>query len=786
MHKTHGEITSRVGKSVRKALYATASFSALLSLPMAAYSQGSPAEVVEANSEARTLDAVVVTARKKEELEKDVPISMTAVSATDIEDKNLVQLEDFVLYVPNFRQSNGSIGPFRYVRGAGSGSNTSFEQAVGTFVDNVYVGRGQQSRLPFFDMERVEFLRGPQVLLYGNSTIAGAISATTKRPGKEFEADINASYEFEHQETILRGGVTIPISDRFRVRVAAFSQDLENGWLTSVNDGRRQQDPRFDNFAYRITAVADFTDNLTGTFKYEDADLGVRGNTLQSIGNLLNNPAITESNFDLIREVGQPAPLGIPEDRVDMDPKTLQGELVFSNDSITLTSLTAYTEYDLYQVTEGDLSPIPIFGFASDESYQQFSQEIRADGDFSDRFGYSIGAYYQKDDLKAVGYTDTNLAGLGTPVPPFARRNYLDQETESWSLFGELSFDITPQLTISAGARYMDIDKTIDQGARSADVGTGALNPLAEMIILPSPPFPPNTALYELAFGSAHDFTGITRSEDHFMPQLMVQYDFNPNVMGYFKYVEGAKAGGVDWLYGGNDPDEAQFLPEEANSFEIGVKSRLLSNTLQLDVTAFQTEFENLQVSIFNGSTNFVVGNAAEAESKGFEIESAWAATDILTLNASIGYLDAKYTSFPGAGCYYEQRASAPAGAPCTQDLTGQETPYSSKWSGTVGAQVVQPVGDYLVTARVDSSFRSKYNPSTNNDPVVDQDGVAIWDARLQFEPQGGNWTVALFGKNITDELYTDQTSDTPLITGSRFATLNRTAQVGLQLGVKF
>ena len=765
------------------ALLGTACALALTANPaIAQTSPGSPE--TQDQEEAYRLNRVVVSARKKEELLKDVPISLTAVSAEAIENKNLVQLEDFVLYVPNFRQTNGSIGPFKYVRGTGSGSNTSFEQAVGTFIDNVYVGRGQQARLPLFDVERVEFLKGPQVLVYGNSTTAGAIAATTRKPGKEFEGNFSTAYEFNNEELILRGGVTVPFNDRFRVRLSAFSQDLDKGWLTSVNNGQRQKDPRFDNFAYRIIAVAELTDNLTGTFKYEDADLGMRGNTLQSISNLLNNPALVESEFDEIRFVGQPAPLGIPEDSVDMSPTTAQAEFVYARDSFTFTSLTAFSEYDLQQVTEGDLSPLPIFGFASEEKYEQFSQEFRLYGDLTEQVGFTIGAYYQDDDLLAIGRTDTNLVALGTPVPAFARRNYLDQETESLSFFFDLSYEITPRLSVSAGARYTEIEKNADQGARSADIVTGTLNPLAENIVLPSPPFPPGATLYALAFGTPHDFVGIQTSEDHFMPQVLIQYDLTPEVMGFAKYVEGAKAGGVDWLYAGNDPQEAQFLPEEARSFEAGFKSRLFNDRLALDATAFYTEFENLQVSIFNGSTNFVVGNAAEAESKGVEVESAWAVNEMLTLNAAVGYLDSKYTSFPGAGCYYEQRATG--GPSCTQDLTGEETPYSSKWTGTIGAQLQKSVGGFLVSGRADANFRSDYNPSTNNDPAVDQDGLTIWDLRLSVEPQDGNWSIAVFGKNVGDELYTDQTSDTPLITGSRFATVSRTSQYGIQLGVEF
>ncbi len=771
------------GRSARSFLWGLKSIAVTASVSAGAI-LAPAALVAEVASATAVLEEIVVTARKKEELTKDVPISMTTVSGQWVVDRQLVQQEDFALYIPNFRQTNGSIGPFKYIRGAGSGSNASFEQAVGTFVDDVYVGRGQQARIPFFDIERVEFLRGPQVLVYGNSTVAGALAITTRRPGEVFEADASVAYEFNHQEVITRAGVTIPINERFRVRLAGFAQDLDEGWLESVNDVYVDQDPRFDNRAFRLSSILELGENLEVSFKVEEADLGVRGNTLQSISNALNNPALIESAFDRDRVVGQPAPLGLRQDRVDMRPKTYQAQAVYTAESFTLTALTAYSAYDLEQTTEGDLSPLPVFSFTTNEKYKQYSQEVRASGSYGSNVDFTVGVYFQRDELKAVGRTDTNLSALGTPVPTFARRNYLDQERDSWSGFLDFTYHVSDDLRLELGARYMDIQTKADQGARSADIITGALNPLAEMIVLPSPPFPPATTLFQLAFGTAHDFTGIKRSEDHFMPQAVLQYDLTENATSFLKIVRGSKAGGVDWLYAGTDRDEAQFRPEEATSVEAGVKSRLLGGRMSVDVTAFHTEFDDLQVSIFNGSTNFVVANAAKAKSRGAEIDLMWRASNSITLNLAAGYLDSTYSSFPGAGCFFEQRITTAPGAVCVQDLSGEETPYSSKWSGTAGIQVEHSVGAYDVDARVDGNFRSKYNPSTNNDPAVNQDGFVLLDARIQISPHSGLWYVAFFGKNLTDKLYTDQTSDTPLITGSRFATLNRTRQVGLQFGV--
>lgn len=741
------------------------------------------AQVTE-TSEGR-IGEIIVTARRRAESLRDVPISIVAVSAGTMVERNIVQQQDLVVYIPNFRQTNGSIGTFRFVRGAGSGSNRSFDQAVGSFFDGVYAGRGELARMPFFDLERVEVLRGPQVILFGNSTTAGAINVTTRKPGDSFELDASAAYEFNNQELLLQGGASIPVADGFALRVAGMSQTLDRGYIRTIGaNGVTRHDPRSDNQGVRVTAAIAPTDNLDITLKYEKNWLVMKGNTLQAISNALNNPVITEAVFDRRRFVAQPAPFGlgdnggIASDIIRLDPETFYANVDYTAGDVTLTSTTAWLNYDFFQSTDGDLSQRAIFNFAQSERYRQFSQELRASVKFGDVADVQLGAYYQRDHIDAKGYTDTNLAANGTPVPAFARRNEFDQHTRAWSVFADATFHISPRLRLGLGARYLETRKRVDQIYRAANVGTWEFNPFAENLFIP----PLGTTLFQFAFGAPHEFRDIKLSERHFMPQGLLQFDVTDDVMAFAKVTRGAKAGGYDWLYAGNTANGGIFRPETATSFELGAKGLFLDRTLSIDLVYYRTDFDDLQVSIFNGSTNFVVGNAAKSRSQGVELETSWRPVPRLTFSGAVAYLDSKYVKFPGAGCYYEQRASTPAGQTCVQDLSGAETPYSSKWSGTAGLEYAAPLGRYKLTGRVDASFRSSYNPSLNNDPAVQQKGFTLLDARLSFGPEDGPWSLALFGKNLTNELYTDQTSDTPIITGSRFATTNRGRQIGLQL----
>jgi outer membrane receptor protein involved in Fe transport len=740
-----------------------------------------------AESSSGGFDDIVVTARRRAENLRDVPISIVAVSGDIVADRNIVQQQDLAVYIPNFRQNNGSVSVFRFIRGAGSGSNRSFDQAVGSFFDGVYAGRGELARLPFYDLERVEVLRGPQVILFGNSTTAGAVNVTTKKPGSTFGVEASGAYEFENQELLLQGAVNVPVTDRFAIRVAGLSQTLDRGDMHTITPTGTRRDTRYSNQSIRVTAQIEPVNDVTLTLKYEKNWLNVYGSTLQAISNALNNPAITETKFDRVRFVANPAPFGfrnndgVPEDFTRLNPEVFYANADISLGDLSLTSTTAWLGYDFAQSTDGDLTQRAIFNFAQEERYRQFSQELRASVDVG-AIDIQVGGYYQNDHVFAAAYTDTNLAANGLPVPAFARRNEIDQHNDTWSVFADTTLRLSPRFRIGIGARYLETKRTVDQIYRAANVGTWEFNPAAENLFVA----PLRSNLFQFAFGAPHEFRDVRISEKHFMPQALVQYDVTDDIMMFAKVVKGAKSGGYDWLYAGTVAEGGIFRPEKAVSYEIGLKALLFDRTVSLDLAAYRTDFTNLQVSIFNGSTNFVVGNAAESRSQGVELEASWRITPNLTLSTVAAYLDSKYLSFPGAGCYFEQRATTPAGQVCVQDLSGAETPYSSKWSGSAGLEYVQPVGSLEVIARVDANFRSTFNPSLNNDPLVQQKGFTLLDARLAISPETGPWTLALFGKNLTNKLYTDQTSDTPIMTGSRFATINRGRQIGVQVGFKF
>lgn len=765
----------------RQAYLSSAAICATLLTSMA---HGAAAQTAVADDESMALEEVVVTARKREETLQDVPVSVAAVSGEALRDEKILNQVDLAMRIPAFKQTTAGVNTYTFIRGVGSGGNPSFEQSVASFVDGVYAGRGQQSRFPYYDLARVEVLRGPQVALYGNSAIAGAISVITRKPGVTFEGDLSVSYETQHQETILQGGVTLPVNDKFRIRVAGYVADLDKGWLKTIRPTGVTHDPRRRDRAGRIIAEFEPTEDLSVELKYDSYSLLGLGGTNQATANI-GNGAVTEFRFDRVRSFGSGPPQnGKTEDTARMNNQTAQATVNYEVGLGTITSVTAYTWYGFSQDTEGDMSPLPIFDYDHHEHYNQFSQELRLTSAGDQRLNYIVGVYYQQDDLTPSAQNKLNLsaqpAPFGSPLPPIARLSYLDQQTKNYSVFFDTNYQLTDGLKINVAARYMRVEKEAEQGSYSVRINTTTPDPSIEQSPAPGVP-----SIYSRVYGFPHIFRDLELSESHFMPEVGLQYKIE-NGMFYAKVVRGAKAGGFDWVYAGADRNALKFLPEKATSYEAGYRGTLLDGRLYFGATIYRTEIEDLQVSVFDGRTSYVVGNAAKQRAQGVETDFTWRPTAALRINGALAYSDAYWVSYPNSACYVEQRLATPAGTVCRQDLTGKPAPVNSKWSASFGVSHTAELGPYVLTTQANYSYRTKSNLGLSNDPMQIQKAFGLLDARLALATADERWTVAVFGKNLTDELYSDYGTDAPSVTGVRFRDTQRTRQVGVELSTRF
>jgi len=732
-----------------------------------------------------TLD-IVVTAQKKSQFLRDVPVAVTAVSGNTLATNNIARVTDLVAIVPNFTLSLAALQPITFIRGFGTTGSFSFEQAVGKFVDNVSFGREFDGRIPLYDLERVEVLKGPQVLLYGNSATAGALNITTRKPGNVFEADGSVGYEFVGNEVLAQGGVTVPIAQNLSVRVAGIYQDLDKGWIHNTLTGA--DEPTYRNYGGR--AIVRFTPdpNLEILLKAEIDRVRQRGSTAQPIAQgVLPTAQFNDVTLDDKRSVNYDVAPFFMHDQNGVNAQTYQGDVNWTVGPGTLSSTTAYRTARA-GATETGAFQRPYLTFSDGQIYHQFSQEIRYAGK-AGALDFLAGGYFEHNSIHLYSIADFNFAALSIPLPLLARVTTYDQHVNDYSAFADLTYHLSDSLKISAGARYTITRKSTDEAMFGANFipGISFDTTRATIDAAYNPAF---TAIIRNALnGTVHSFTDIPTREEHFQPQVVAQYQFAPKNMAFLKFVQGAKAGGVDANYTGSAagaiPAQAQFGPEKARSFEGGLKGIILDNKLEYSLTAYDTTFTNLQTSAFVGTVLFVT-NVGKARTRGVELELHARPVSRLSIDTSLNYQDAKYLSYRSAPCTISQTPLPPAPAACTQDLSGAPTPFNSKVSGSFGVSYDIPVGGYSMQGGWNLVYRSKYNTSTNNDPLGEQKALMTLDAHLDLKPSNGWWTLSLFGRNLTNELYKEYSVAAPLIRGGFNTYLSRGRQVGMRLGVNF
>lgn len=741
---------------------------------------------------ASTIDDVVVTARKRTENLRDAPVAITVISGEQLQTKNITQMIDLAAVTPNFQFNYGAVQPFTFIRGFGSGAKAAFEQSVGKFIDNVSYGRDQDGRIPLFDIERLELLKGPQVLTFGNSATVGAMNITTRRPGDFFEADGSVGYEFNNRELQAQGGVTLPLNDWASVRLAGLYQELDEGRLDNPTKG--ESEPTTRNWALRPSLRLRPVEGLDIRLKAEFDRLRDDGSAVVPVGQplarspgpwpVVGNTEHRYANYNVAPYFSDE----FGELRADLYQADIDYDLLGG----TLTSTTAWRDTDAaIQFGADGVDHGQTYFNALWQHYQQFSQEVRFNGTYG-ALDITAGGYYQRDTLLSDLVVEFTLGGFGRTgiaATPIGRVSSYEQKSRAFSGFFDAAYRITDRLSVSGGVRYVDINKRAGQSLYATP-------------IIPNLDF--NTSREDLAayrttaldtafgaiFGSTvHDFAfgTLELDEDHWQPQAILQYELADRNNIYLKYVQGAKAGGFDDLFTGGNPDQSRYGTEEAESWELGLKGQVLDGALDYSIAAFRTTFTDMQQSVLQ-NISYVVSNIGEARSQGVELDLTYRPTDSVRVSFAGSYLDAEFVDFPGAACHSGQNAGIDPG--CVggaQDLSGTPTQYASKWTGSLGVDYRRPIGDGAYTMAVGASVfaRTKYNAGAYNDPRMEQSGFAQVDAHLDIGPSDGAWRLSLFGRNLTDEQVLEYGTLQPASSTAVVGAYSRGRQIGLKFSIR-
>ena len=782
-----------------------------------------------------TLEEIIVTATKRAVGLQEVPIAISVMSGQEMSAKGLTKMEDLSMYMPNVHVAEASAGTQLFIRGIGSGVNYGFEQSVGTFVDGVYFGRGRSARGKFLDIERVEVLKGPQSTLFGKNTVAGALNITTAQPTEEFEGYVSAGYTTELEAMTLTSVISGPLSDSVRGRLAVRAYEDEGYVRNLAADG--VDGPQNESLYVRGTLAIDVNEDWTATIKAEHGYVDILGRQeLISDINLATGPSaglygspLGSTNFE--------AGFGYTTYEQNVRDFPLFDDTESNIFQVTLDGVAAdhgikaiigYTDYEFTNSLDSDYSPLKLLNRGRNEQHEQISAELIISSPSDDKFEYLAGAFYQTEelsndrythvDLSAVGPLQNGVFGLLNAANPllggasFAQavlggnlsaatqsgildataRSYFNQDADSWSAFAEGTYNVTDTFRVTAGLRYSEDTKDVSKGGTVSYIDPTAAS--STLVI------PQLAAVYEkaLKLAKVHAYTR-DREEDHVTGHVNLQWDMTNDAMVYLELGNGYKAGGFDEDNGmgrevetvnGVTDDLADFEDESVETIELGAKINLADGRGRLNVAAFMSNYEDVQVSTFDGNAGFVVGNAAESEVQGIEADILFRLTEELTLNGAFAYLDATYKSFPGAGCNVGQTLVWSGTGGCTQDLTDQPLQFAPEHTANIGISYETELSSgLLLSAGLDYNWTDDVVVAADLDEKLIQESFGKLNARIAI---AGNdqWQVSVVGKNLLSEETFMWGNDIPLGTlgfyGSYFKLIDPPRTVELSARMNF
>lgn len=769
-------MTKILAKTILRGVVATLAFTSFL---FGASSAG-------AQQDSGPIEEVIVTAEKRAESVQDIGLSITALDADAMANLGITDVTRLGFAVAGLTYANAGNDAKFNLRGANStntfGDNGSI---VGAYVDGVYKAHASQQTRAFFDVERLEFLKGPQGTLYGRNTFAGALNLYTFKPNTErVEGSITTSFErFDTLRT--EGFVNLPVNDTFALRAAAY---YENGRGYLKNDaGPNGAAP--ENLGVRLSALIASSDNLDFLLRYtyiqeQGTTAGLFGykNTCRTVDvNGITDAFGAFTDCQNPQRGGAQLPGGdIGEYRIsqdflpdgDLSETVVSLEINWDAGPVLVKSITAYTDFENLIPFDFDFSPSPhdIGGF--DDFVKSVSQEIVVSSNYDSPLQWTAGAYYSKDESQFAFWIydqtvrddstrpvvtipegtftildgtflvsrDINLNGA------FADNHNVDAKTTA--VFFQSEFSVSDALRLIGGARYNKEDKDAFGGGSNFT----ANGPVTQLFTNgDSPAIIPTTRLQAFAYDPrAPGSNTVSRNYDNTSWKAGIEYDLDDDVMFYVTASTGFLSGSLN--NNGTSTEE-----QESKMYEVGMKSILMDGRLLFNLAGHNTEYTNLlaQLQTIDPNTGVAITttrNGGVIDANGIELELQYIPTDEWSLGLTAAFLDAEFGSnFVQTSPYQLNR-----GVATVPELVSGKTPG---WSPDF---VVNFFADYTIslanggtlTPAIMFAYSDSYNTSNlySLDPNHDQDSYTKTDLRLTWRSQSGNYTVAAYAENLEDE----------------------------------
>ena len=718
-----------------KRKYLSLAIGGILMAPAAWAQEAAPAS--EPSSDATTLGAVTVTARKREETLQEVPVAVTAFTSESLDKLNVRDIGDLDAQVPNltiYAARGSSSTATAFIRGVGQADTLwGVDPGVGIYLDDVYIARPQGALLDVFDVERIEVLRGPQGTLYGKNTIGGAIKYISRGLPQDtsgFASVTVGNYNQLDAKAAIGGSIGGADSGlRGRVAVASMNRD---GFGENTHTDAEVSDKEINAARLQLGAYAGDDFDVQFALDWMDDQSGVRGAKMLAPNPLAPAYPPTGDRYD------------IRSNMKNINDTEMKGASATVNwrpsDNWAFKYVIAKRESDTETNIDFDTTPLELVDVHAIYYDSQVSNEVQANYDAGGRVRGVMGLYTFDGD--AGGQVRNQFFN---PLAPVSLTNPLFGDTagyvntKSLAVYADWTFDLTEKLKLDVGARWTDEDKHAFALNRFYTDDTFTNLSLLTTLNLSGANFGPN--------GKKANFKNIS-------PKVSLDYQITPDILLYGLASRGFKSGGFNIRANtlalprtGN-----AFEDESVDSFEIGSKMSFFDQSLFLNLAAFHNVYEDIQLSVFTtyplpgGGLGFLgdFTNAGKGTVNGVEVEYQWLPSKNWLISGNLAWLDAKYDEF----------LTELANGTVVDIADSQEFTNAPEFSGALNVEWRTDLANGgNLSARVGYSYQSEVWPTTDLSPVIKQDGYGLVNAGVIWKANDA-WTFSLQGNNLADEEY--------------------------------
>jgi iron complex outermembrane receptor protein len=693
-----------------------------------AYAQDQVAGTSAADDNTGNLTDIVVTAQRRTQSLQDVPVAVSAFSREDLVTKQIQSTLDIPRLVPNMvGTTNVGIGSANtyFIRGLGNTESiATFDPPVGTYVDDIYISRQNANNFSFFDVERIEVLRGPQGTLFGRNTTGGAINVILKKPAETVGGYVEGSFG-RFNDIRARASIDLPVSDKVLTKFSGFVVN-NDGYVHNLTTGETNNGEK--SYGMRAAVRLLPTDTIT----WDVSTDFIRGNQVNLPSTLVGNDLVSRTG--LRSDSAGLAGLVIGRKAGFKLQNITESFAVTSNLQIetggpTISLITGYRHLNQDYLSDLFDGKYATGGFAivNAGKFEQFSQEIKLNGKLGDALQYVAGAFYIYEK-NSTDFADVFTVDAGTfGIPLVLSDRILRNTTSAPALYAQIDYAVTKTLTLTVGARYTNEIKkvTVDPNSNPALFGV-----------------PYNTANIT-ALGIP-----VRQTVSLLTPRFAIEYKPSRDLMIFASATRGFRSGG--WNARALSAENfLVFGPEKVWSYESGIRSELFDRTLRLNATAFYTDVKGFQVPLgfvdSTGAINFVTQNGSDFRNYGIEGEAVLVPAQGVSLFANVGLQYAKYLN-PDA-TILAQQASCRSGtaASCGQGIVGPDgnlaTPQRTpKLTFAAGGSYEIAIGDFRLTPAANASYQSRQIVGTAGVPGDVISPQWLVGATLSFKPTNGPW----------------------------------------------